>query len=96
MAKQKKKINPLYIKDANFVLANILLNMTCLYGLSYFHESKVAYVFTVISYICMTLCLLFGIIICIGWIVAIVTKNVVYIEVKPKEKETDKNGNDNH
>ena len=96
MSKQKKKINPLYIKDANFIMFNLLLNMVCLYGLSYFHENKVAYFFTIITYICIGFCFLFGTIICIGWIIAIATKNVVYIEVKPKEKETNKNGNDNH
>lgn len=95
MNNNKKKINPLYIKDANLVMCNLVINIILLYWLSKYQNSFTKFA-TVLTELCSILGIAFGVIICCGWIVAIYTKNVIYIETNPKEKGNNKDGNDNH
>lgn len=95
MNKDKKKINPLYIKDANLVMCSLVTNILLLHWLNHYQNSFTKFVVILIE-ICSVLGITFGLIICAGWLVAIYTKNVIYIENKPQGKGNNKNGNDNH
>lgn len=93
---KKSKINPLFIKDANWVLTNATINAIILFFLSTkMEESGLSKFLITITTICQILCVAFGIIICIGWIVAIYTKNVMYIEPSKNEKGKDNGSNNN-
>jgi hypothetical protein len=95
MNNEKKNINPLYIKDANVVMFGLTIDILILIAILE-STGKFSEAIRIITYSCITFGLIFGLIICGGWIVAICTKNVVYYEPKPKMKGKDNNGNDNH
>lgn len=94
--KNKPKIHPLQIKEANLVLTNLVIDVCILYYIgSSMESSNFAYWIKVITTFCTVLGIVFGILICCGWLVAIVTKNVFVIESKPQQQKDPKNGNDN-
>ena len=92
--KDKNRINPLLIKDANTIMFHLTINISImLIALNCFEESRITNFIIYTSYACVILGLLFGIIICIGWIVAIATKQVIFVD--KNNKKDNNNGNDN-
>lgn len=92
----KSKINPLIIKDANWVLANVVCNALILFFLSTKMEESGCSRFLInLTVCCQFLCILVGLVICAGWIVAVATKNVIYMEPS-KDKKGNNNGNDSN
>ena len=93
----KRKINPLYIKDANFVMISMLINLCILYYILHkCTESNVFTILTVITCITTAFCFAFSFLILIGWFIACITGNVVYVENKQKTEEKGKNNATNN
>lgn len=90
------KINPLYIKDADWVMTNLTINSLIIYFvMTKMEESELSSFIVNITLFCSILGIIFGLIICAGWLVAVYTQKVLYIEANPKKKGKDNGSNNN-
>lgn len=87
-----KNTHPLLIHSANQNLLMIVINFCALWLLKI--EGREDTIFVPLIHISICLCLAYGMLICIGWIVSIVTRQVYIVEVSEKKSSSNSKGKD--